>query len=145
MSRRLWALALACGLLVQALPALAAEPVLLLARSSGAVNIERRGDENPVVEVARSTFWGGVAGLAVGGAVALVTDGSNVDPLRWGVALGTFAGLAAGIYWVANRPVPGALLEVRDGRLMPSSAAAMFAAVEPVRGGVRVTVLSVGP
>ena len=141
MFRPLVALALACGLLSQTRAAFASPAPELLARSSGGVSIERRGDENPMVEVARSTFWGALAGLAVGTAITLVDDQHSGEPIRWGVALGTFAGLGAGIYYVAHRPVPESLLELRDGKLAPSAVA--LGAIEPVAGGVQVRAVAV--
>ena len=121
-------------------PAAPASPELL-ARSSGSVNISRQGDENPMVEIARSVFWGAVAGLAVGTAITLADDHHSGEPIRWGVVIGTFAGLGAGIYFVANRPIPESMLELRDGRLVPNAAA--LAAVEPVPGGARVSLVGV--
>jgi len=113
----------------------------LLARSSGSVSISRHGDENPMVEIARSVFWGGVAGLVVGTAITLADDGHSGEPIRWGIVVGTFAGLGAGVYFVANRPIPESMLELRDGRLAPNAAA--LAAIEPVPGGAKVRAVSV--
>jgi hypothetical protein len=113
----------------------------LLARSSGSVNISRHGDENPMVEIARSVFWGGVAGLAIGTAITLADDNHSGEPIRWGIVVGTFAGLGAGIYFVANRPIPASMLEIHDGRLTPNPAA--LAAIEPVPGGARVRAVGV--
>src|SRR5262249_32255306 len=77
-------------------------------------------------------FWGGVAGFAVGTAITLADDNHSAEPMRWGTVIGTFAGLGAGIYFVATRPIPEAMLEIRDGRLAPNPAA--LAAVEPAPG-----------
>lgn len=82
-----------------------------------AVNIERSSQENPVVEVSRSVIYGGLAGLVIGSAFALASDGSGNagDVVRWCFVGGTLVGLAAGIYFVANRPQPEAMLELGDG------------------------------
>jgi len=125
-----------------AAPALAAEPPVLLARASGSVNIQRGSNENPMIEIARSVFWGAVAGTAVGLAIAVADDNSGAEPVRWGFVLGTFVGLGAGVYFVSQRPQPASLLEWRDGRLAPGPAP--FAALEPTRGGVRLRAVQVG-
>jgi len=98
-----------------------------------AVNVERRGSENPVVEVAKATIWGGLGGLVVGGALALVSDSNDNDDdlVRWSFVTGTFVGLGFGIYHVANRPQATALLEFQDGS--PSLHAAL-PVPEPGRG-----------
>ena len=113
----------------------------LLSRAEGSVSISRKGDENPVIEVARSVFWGATAGLVVGLAISLVDEGHSGEPIRWGIVIGTFAGLGAGIYFVSTRPQPASLLELRDGRLAPNAGA--LAAIEPVPGGARVRAVAV--
>ena len=87
--------------------------------ASAAVNVERHGTENPMVEVFRSTVYGALAGLVVGGAIALAAKDSDAtdDILRWSIVGGTAVGLGAGIYWVTKRPQPSALLELNDGGL----------------------------
>jgi uncharacterized membrane-anchored protein YitT (DUF2179 family) len=82
------------------------------------VNVERRSDENPVVEVARSVMWGALGGAMVGAAIALADkDPNNEDPIRYGIVTGTFVGLGYGLWWSAHRPSGGAMLEFRDGTL----------------------------
>ena len=92
---------------------------LVPGRASAAVNVERRGSENPVVEVFRSTVYGALAGVVVGGAIALAAQDSNAtdDIMRWSIVAGTAIGLGAGIYWVTKRPQPTAMLELNDGAL----------------------------
>ena len=148
MFRRLIALLLAGCLLANAAAALAAEPgpgptaPETLATTSGGVEISRNGAENPMVEIARSVMWGAVAGLVVGGAIALAAKDDSGESLRWGIVVGTGAGLAAGIYFVSHRPQPAAaLLEVRDGKLSPNPAA--LGAIEPVQGGARARLIGV--
>ena len=81
-----------------------------------AVNIERSSQENPVVEVSRSVIYGGLAGLVIGSAFALVSDGSNdSDIVKWCFVGGTMVGLAAGVYFVSNRPQPDAMIEFGEG------------------------------
>ncbi len=143
MSRRLLGLAFAGCLMCSSAPVLGAPPLAapqLLVRSSSSVSIQRGGSENPVLEVAKSAYWGAVAGLVLGGAITLVDDHHSFAPMRWGIALGAFGGFGAGVYFVANRPMPSGLLEVRDGSVAPGAA---LAALEPVLGGARVRVLSV--
>jgi hypothetical protein len=81
-----------------------------------AVDVERHGAENPMVEISRSILYGGLAGLAVGGAVAIVTDGNDTDPLKWGLFTGVVVGTAVGFYWVFSRPQPTAALELTPNR-----------------------------
>ena len=99
-------------LLVAALACAAAPPPV-----HAAVNVERQGAENPMVEVARSTIYGGLAGLMLGGAFALIDDShSDADALKWGFAAGTFVGFGVGIISVLRRPEPTGLLNVEAGR-----------------------------
>ena len=144
MFRRFVAWVLAGCLCLNATLAFAADASLapeLLARASGSVTIHREGDENPVKEIAKSVYWGAVAGAVLGGAIMLADSGPSAEPLRWGIVIGAFAGLGAGIYFVASRPVPSSMLELRDGRLVAN--AAVLAAIEPVAGGACVRVLGV--
>jgi hypothetical protein len=87
------------------------------ARSFADVNVERGGVENPVVEVFRSTVYGALAGVAVGGAIALAVGSDADEILRWSIVGGTAIGLGAGVYFVSRRPQPSALLELKDGGL----------------------------
>jgi hypothetical protein len=95
-----------------------------------AVNVEREGSENPVLEVAKSTLYGGLGGLVVGIAIALVAEGDGGDIIKWSYVGGTFLGLGYGIYHVSTRPQPTALLEFQGGT--PSLHAALPA---PTPGG----------
>ena len=91
----------------------------LPAPSLADVNIERHGAENPMVEIFKSTVYGALAGLVVGGAIALAVndEDSTSDIFRWSIVGGTMVGLGAGIYFVAKRPQPAGLLELKDGNL----------------------------
>ena len=83
------------------------------------VNVNRNGDENPMKEVAKSVLYGGMAGLALGGAIAWASDNNSNDGdiVRWGFVGGTFLGLGMGLWWVTKRPAPTAALELEDGSL----------------------------
>ena len=113
------AASLACGTLAPA--------------ARAAVNIERQGSENPVLEVAKSTVWGGLGGLVLGGAIALIDteSSSGGDVVRWCFVGGTLVGFGYGIYHVSHRPQATALLEFQGGA--PSLHAALPVA-EPGRG-----------
>lgn len=94
--------------------------------------IERQGSENPVSEVAKSTIFGALAGLALGGAIALVANGNDdADIVKWSFVSGTFIGFGYGIYHVATRPKTTALIEFQGG--VPSLHAAIPGR-EPDRG-----------
>ncbi len=82
-----------------------------------AVNVQRQGSENPMIEVAKTTVWGALGGLVVGGAIALANGDSdnNGDIVRWSVVGGTFLGLGYGIYHVTHRPPATALIEFQGG------------------------------
>lgn len=145
MFRRVVVALILSSALVNASVALATEPVRgpvapeVLA--AGNVEISRNGSENPMVEIARSVMWGAVAGFVVGGAVALAAKDDSGESLRWGIVIGTGAGLAAGIYFVSHRPQPEALLELHDGKLSPNPEA--LGAIEPVAGGARARLVAV--
>ena len=140
MFRRIITLLLAGCLLPGATVAFAADSPTLFSRTSGSVSIARSGDENPVKEIAKSVYWGAVAGAVLGGAVMLADTGTSTEPLRWGIVLGAFGGLAAGTYFVAIRPRPESLLELRHGRLVPGPAP--LAAIEPTAAGTRVRAIA---
>ena len=94
-----------------------------------------------MVEIARSVMWGAVAGLVVGGAVALAAKDDSGESLRWGIVGGTAVGLVAGVYFVSHRPEPAALLELNDGHL--SAGPTALGAIEPVQGGARARLIGV--
>ena len=72
----------------------------------------RQGEANPVVSIFKSTIYGGLAGLVLGGAVELIDDDDdNTDALKWGFVGGAFFGFGYGLYHVMTRPEPQALLE----------------------------------
>jgi len=102
------------------------------------VNVERHGSENGMVEIAKSTIYGALAGFVVGGAIELAAKDDSGEPLRWGIVIGTFAGLAYGVYDVATRPSPTGILELKDGELRAHA----FPTVGAVPGGARVYLLS---
>jgi hypothetical protein len=82
------------------------------------VSVQRTASENPVQEIAKATIYGGLAGLVMGGAIALANDGKNTSHIiRWSVAGGTFFGFAYGVYYVSTRPPGRALIEVEEGKL----------------------------
>ena len=91
----------------------------LPAAASAGVNIERKGAENPMAEIFKSTVYGALAGVVVGGAIALAANDSDStdDILRWSVVGGTMLGLGVGLYFVAKRPQPSGMLELKDGAL----------------------------
>jgi hypothetical protein len=79
------------------------------------VQVQRRSDENPAVEIARSTIYGGLAGLMVGLAfAALDDDSSHPDLIQNSFAIGTFAGLGIGVYWAFSRPQPSGMIQIDD-------------------------------
>ena len=96
--------------------------------------IERQSDENPVKEVAKSTLYGFLGGVALGSAIALADNGDNGDEImRWSIVGGTFIGFGYGIYHVSTRPKSTALLDFREGR------ASLHAALPEPRPGRGIT------
>ena len=102
------------------------------------VNVERVGSENAMAEVFKSTIYGALAGLVVGGAIELAANDGSGEPIRWGIVAGTAIGLGYGIYQVATRPQPTALLELKDGELRAHA----LPTVQAQPGGARVYLLS---
>ena len=84
--------------------------------SKAQVTVVREGSENPVLTVAKSIFWGGVAGLMLGGATALVVDDNKSDVVKWFFVGGTFAGFGFGVYHVLNRERPSSAMFRIDER-----------------------------
>ena len=104
--------------------ALIAVCLILAARPPGvnaAVEVNRTSSENPMAEVAKSTIYGGLAGLVLGGAIALANGHNEENIIKWSLVGGTFLGFGYGLYYVSSRPGPTAFLEVDDGRLRPGS------------------------
>lgn len=100
--------------------------------ASAAPTVQRQGSENPVLEVAKSTLFGALGGLVLGGAIALASSGDNDgDIVKWSFIGGTFVGFGYGIYHVATRPKVTALLEFQGGS---ARLHAVLPAPEPGRG-----------
>lgn len=94
-------------------------PLVVLAASPASAQIteQRESAANPVVEVFKSTLYGGAAGLIVGLAIDVARD-EDAEGTRWGFVAGTFFGLGYGIYHVSNRPeIQTSLLQAQDGEL----------------------------
>lgn len=89
----------------------------LTAPPSAAQIIEtREGSSNPMVEVFKSTIYGGLAGLVLGSALALALESDdNGDTIRWSFVGGTFFGFGYGIYHVSTREQAHAALEHGPG------------------------------
>jgi hypothetical protein len=85
--------------------------VAVCARDSSAT-VVRTANENPVVEIARSTFYGGLAGLSVGLAYASLDHNAGGGATSSGYAIGTLVGLGVGIYYVSTRGESRAMYEV---------------------------------
>jgi hypothetical protein len=97
---------------VPVLAALLALLLVALVAPAGAQIVEtRQGDANPMVSVFKSTIYGGLAGLVLGGAIELIDEDDDSDALRWGFVSGVFVGFGYGIYHIATRAEPHALLE----------------------------------
>jgi hypothetical protein len=60
--------------------------------------------ESSVATVGKSTFYGALTGLLVGGAAALVSGGSSGEILKWSFVGGTAAGFIWGVHDVSTRP-----------------------------------------
>ncbi len=84
--------------------------LVLPATSLAQVEVHRGGDENPVLTVSKSILYGGLAGLVLGGALALAVEENEGEVVRWFFVGGTFVGLGAGIYHVNHRAKPSAAL-----------------------------------
>jgi len=121
----------------------------LAAPARSAVNVSRTGSENPMVEVFKSTIYGGLTGLAVGGAIAIADDHNDNDGdiIRWCFAGGTILGLGYGFYHVSSRPSGEAMIEIEHGRLAlhppdPVYLSVKSAVLEP-SPGARLSLVSV--
>lgn len=125
--------------------------LLLPVLANAQVTVQRKGDENPAISVTKSIFWGGLGGLVLGSAVALVADENEGDIIKWSFVGGTFAGLGLGIWHVTHRPEPrSALLRIGPDDVDLSTPTVEFAMERdrlPLDGTadrtVRVTLLSV--
>ena len=89
--------------------------LLAVAPSDAQVTVVREGQENPVVTVAKSTLWGGLAGLVLGSAIALAVEENEDDIVKWFFVGGTIGGFGFGIYHVATRERPASALLQIDG------------------------------
>lgn len=57
-----------------------------------------RADDSTIIQISKSTIYGGLLGLLLGGAVAIVVEDDRDEPIRWGLVLGVFGGFAYGVY-----------------------------------------------
>lgn len=81
------------------------------------VGLPTRVHADAVWLVLRDTIGGSVAGLLVGGAIALAVE-EGWEPVRVGFIAGTFAGLGLGIYQAVqeSKPEQKSLLSIEPGK-----------------------------
>ena len=85
--------------------------VLLVADTLfGATAQAHESRKSPVATVGKSTFYGALTGLLVGGATAWVAGGDTADILKWSFVAGTSVGLIWGVHDVATQPQPSAAM-----------------------------------
>ncbi|MFN0151356.1 MAG: hypothetical protein ACKVU1_11695 [bacterium] len=83
-----------CGVIVFA---------LLLAGAPGVPVRQAHAGDKGMASIGKNAIYGALTGLLLGGVVALVSDeDSRDDAIRWGVVIGTFGGVAYGIYDVSK-------------------------------------------
>jgi len=76
---------------------------LLLAGAPGLPVRAAGASDEGMVSIGKNAVYGALTGLLLGGVVALVSDeDSRGDAIRWGVVIGTFGGVAYGIYEVST-------------------------------------------
>jgi hypothetical protein len=81
--------------------------VLLVATALFSATAQADEDQDsPVATIGKSTFYGALTGLLVGGAAALVAGGSTGETLKWSFVAGTAVGFGWGVYDVNTRPEP---------------------------------------
>ena len=115
---------------------------------AGATDARAQSADNPVRTIAKSTFWGGVTGLALGGAAALVSNGDEKDIITWGFVIGVFAGFGFGVYHVlSNQHRSYGLLDYDSGKLslgIPELALGREGPLDDKRLRGRVTLFAAG-
>ena len=116
--------------------------LLLPGDSEAQVQVSRQGEENPVLTVSKSIVYGGLAGLVLGGAVALAAQENEGEIMRWSFVAGTFVGFGAGVWHVTHRAQPSAAMLhfAPDGVHAALPAAEIYEAGGG--GGIRVALLS---
>lgn len=55
-------------------------------------------DDSTIIQISKSTVYGGLLGLLLGSAVAIVVEEDRDEPIRWGLVIGVFGGFAYGVY-----------------------------------------------
>lgn len=55
-------------------------------------------EDSTILRISKSTIYGGLLGLLLGAAVAIVVDDNRDEPIRWGLVIGVFGGFGYGIY-----------------------------------------------
>jgi len=69
-----------------------------------------QGQESPIATVGKSTFYGALTGLLLGGAIALVADANSGEVMKWSFVAGTSAGFLWGIHDANTRPEPSSAM-----------------------------------
>ena len=92
-----------CGQAIRRIgSALSLALVLTLAQSPMAP-ARAQDSSNDLLVIAKSSLFGGLVGLVLGGVTALVVDSDDRDDaVRWGIVLGTFGGFGYGVYAVST-------------------------------------------
>lgn len=117
--------------------------VLLPADGAAQVEVHRQGEENPVLTVSKSIVYGGLAGLVLGGALALAVEENEGDIVKWFFVGGTFAGFGAGVYHVTHRAQPSAaLFQITPGETRVALPAPEWYGTPGDGRGVRLSLLS---
>jgi hypothetical protein len=94
--------------------------------------------ENAMQEITKSLFYGGVAGLAVGGVILVANNGDNAGGiLKWSFVTGAFIGLGYGLYEVSSGRDSYGLIDIEEGRLRLRAVLP-----EPAPDGARMTLVA---
>jgi len=75
-------------------------------------------EDSTLIRISKSTIYGGLLGILLGSAVALVVDDNRDEPIRWGLVIGVFGGFAYGVYSASTGRDD--FFQRTDGRIDPS-------------------------